>query len=251
MNFFVGVNFFFQGIALANKPGLRRYFWLPVGIGLFLTSVTLYFFGSSIIAAATPDLPDWLSWLAWIIVPVLFVLLALVSAWSVSFITIIIASPLFSDLASAVERQAQDTTPSALSELDNSAANNKSVMSLLNGIWKDLGRELRKLRYHLPRLLGLLILSFIPVVNLIAPLLGGLYGAWIMSVQFSDYAADNHNMSFTDSLAQLNQNLLPSMGFGAMTSLAMAIPLLNFFLLPAAVAGGTLLWRHNQTNKTE
>jgi uncharacterized protein involved in cysteine biosynthesis len=26
----------------------------------------------------------------------------------------------------------------------------------------------------------------------------------------------------------------------------MAIPLANFFLLPAAVAGGTLLWQHNQ-----
>ena len=251
MDFFVGVNFFFQGIVLANKPGLRSYFWLPVGIGLFLTSVTLYFFGTSIIAAATPDLPDWLSWLAWIIVPILFVLLALVSAWSVSFITIIIASPLFSGLASEVEKQAHSTPPSTPSELDNPSANNNSFMSLMNSVLKDLGRELRKLRYHLPRLLGLVILSFIPVINLIAPLVGGLYGAWIMSVQFSDYAADNNNISFTDSLAQLKKNLLPSMGFGAMTSLAMAIPLLNFFLLPAAVAGGTLLWRHNQTNETE
>lgn len=251
MSFFIGVNFFFQGFALANKPGLRHYFWLPVGIGLSLTLVTLYLFGSSIIAAATPDLPDWMSWLEWFIVPVLFVLLAFVSAWSVSFITIIIASPLFSGLASSVERTAHGAKLFAPSELGESSLNKKKFLSLLQDVFKDLGRELRKLRYHLPRLIGLIILSLIPVVNLIAPLIGALYGAWIMSVQFSDYAADNNNMGFTDSLAQLKKNLLPSMGFGAMTSLAMAIPLLNFFLLPAAVAGGTLLWRHNQTDKTE
>jgi CysZ protein len=46
------------------------------------------------------------------------------------------------------------------------------------------------------------------VVNLIAPLIGALYGAWIMSVQFSDYAADNNNMGFTDSLAQLKKKPL-------------------------------------------
>lgn len=251
MNFFVGVNFFFQGFKLANKPGMRRYFWLPVAIGLSLTLVTLYFFGSSIIAAASPDLPDWLSWLSWIIVPILFVLLALVSAWSVSFITIIIASPLFSGLAWAVAKQTHGTNPSVPPELDNFPAKDTGFISLLKGAMKDLSRELRKLRYHLPRLIGLIILSFIPLLNLVAPLVGGLYGAWIMSVQFSDYAADNNNMSFIDSLAQLKKNLLPAMGFGAMTSVAMAIPLLNFFLLPAAVAGGTLLWQHNQTNKTE
>lgn len=251
MNFFVGVSFFFQGIALANKPGLRRYFWLPAGIGLSLTLMALYFFGSSIIAAATPELPDWLSWLAWLIAPMLFVLLALASAWFMSFITIVIASPLFSDLSSAVEGQVRDTAPATPSAPDAPSTSNTKVPSLLATILNDLGRELRKLRYHLPRLLGLLILSFIPVVNLIAPLVGGVYGAWIMSVQFSDYAADNHDMSFTDSLAQLKNNLMPALGFGAITSLAMAIPLLNFFLLPAAVAGGTLLWRHNQSNNLE
>lgn len=251
MNFFVGVNFFFQGFALANKPGLRHYFWLPVSIGLSLTSLALYFFGSIIIAAATPELPDWLGWLAWFIVPVLFVFLALVSAWSVSFITIIIASPLFSSLASEVDKAAYKAHLSTCSELDDSSLNKKRFLPLLQGVFKDIARELRKLRYNLPRLIGLIILSLIPAVNLIAPLIGALYGAWIMSVQFSDYAADNNNMGFTDSLAQLKKNLLPSMGFGAMTSLAMAIPLLNFFLLPAAVAGGTLLWRHNQTDKTK
>ena len=250
MSFFVGVKFFFQGFALANKPGLRHYFWLPVSIGLSLTLATLYFFGSSIIAAATPDLPDWLNWLEWIVVPVLFILLALISAWSVSFITVIIASPLFSDLAMAVEQEVHKLDPPAGSAPDGRLSGDKSSQSLLKGVFKDLARELRKLRYHIPRLIGLIILSFVPVVNLVAPLVGGLYGAWIMSVQFSDYAADNNDMSFPASLEQLKKNLLPSIGFGAMTSLAMAIPLLNFFLLPAAVAGGTLLWRHNQTNKT-
>ncbi|MFQ3363317.1 MAG: CysZ protein [Candidatus Azotimanducaceae bacterium] len=251
MSFFIGVNFFFKGFALANKPGLRRYFWLPAGIGLTLTLATLYLFGRSIIAAATPDLPDWLNWLEWIVVPVLFILLALISAWSVSFITIIIASPLFSGLAMAVEQAVHATNPPAGLTGNVSPPEDKSFRSLLAGIFKDLSRELRKLRYHIPRLVGLIILSLIPVVNIIAPLFGGLYGAWIMSVQFSDYAADNNNMSFTNSLAQLKKNLLPSMGFGAMTSLAMAIPLVNFFLLPAAVAGGTLLWHHNQTDKSE
>ena len=257
MSFFIGVSFFFQGLALANKPRLRRFFWIPAGIGLSLTVVTLYFFGASIISAATPDLPTWLQWLEWIIVPALLLLLALISAWSVSFITIIVASPLFGRLATAVEseiaqasptnvKNSAHTNPSDTLQHQDTHPHNEVAGSMANDLVKDISRELRKLRYHLPRLAGLLLLSLIPVVNLLAPLVGGLYSAWMMSVQFSDYAADNHEMSFTASLAQLKRNLAPSMGFGFMTSLAMAIPLANFFLLPAAVAGGTLLWQHNQ-----
>ncbi|MCB1684620.1 MAG: hypothetical protein KDI31_09045, partial [Pseudomonadales bacterium] len=46
---------------------------------------------------------------------------------------------------------------------------------------------------------------------------------------------------FSDTLQLLNANRMAALAFGFCTSVALAIPLLNFLLIPVAVAGGTVL----------
>ncbi|MCY1176031.1 Sulfate transporter CysZ [compost metagenome] len=107
---------------------------------------------------------------------------------------------------------------------------------------RTLGRELRKLAYFLPRALGLLVLSLIPGVNLVAAPLWLLFGVWMMAVQYIDYPADNHKLGWNEMLAWLREKRWQSLGFGGITYLALMIPVVNVLMMPAAVAGATLFW---------
>ena len=103
-------------------------------------------------------------------------------------------------------------------------------------------RELSKLIYYLPMAAFVLLISFIPVLNVVAPVLWFLLGAWMMSLQFLDYPMDNHMLSFADVKEAARARRLSSMGFGGVVALCTGIPVVNFFVVPAAVVGATLLW---------
>jgi CysZ protein len=107
---------------------------------------------------------------------------------------------------------------------------------------RTLARELRKLGYFLPRAIGLFILSFIPVVNIIAAPLWLLFGVWMMAIQYIDYPADNHKLGWNEMLAWLRQKRWQSMSFGGIVYLVLLIPVVNILMMPAAVAGATLFW---------
>ena len=102
------------------------------------------------------------------------------------------------------------------------------------------------LQYGLPRAIGLFILSFIPVVNLIAAPLWLLFGVWMMAIQYIDYPADNHKLGWNEMLAWLRQKRWQSMSFGGIVYLVLLVPVVNLLMMPAAVAGATLFWVREQ-----
>ena len=79
-------------------------------------------------------------------------------------------------------------------------------------------------------------------IGLPIALLGFLLGAWMMSIQYVDYPVDNHRGSFADVKEAVRGRRLSSMGFGGFVALCSSIPVVNFFVVPAAVVGATLLW---------
>ena len=99
-----------------------------------------------------------------------------------------------------------------------------------------------KFLYYLPRLIGLIVISFIPGLNAIAPFLWVAFGAWMMAVQYTDYAADNNEVSFSDLRSRLNNRKFQSLLFGFPAYFLLAIPLINLVLIPVGVAGGTKFW---------
>jgi CysZ protein len=109
-------------------------------------------------------------------------------------------------------------------------------------ISRTLQRELKKLGYFIPRYLGLLIISFIPMVNIISPVLWFVFGAWVLTLQFLDYALDNNGHSFTDLHKALKLQPLTTLGFGFIVAVGFMIPVVNLFVMPAAVCGATLYW---------
>ena len=107
---------------------------------------------------------------------------------------------------------------------------------------KSIGRELTKLPYYIPLALVVLVISFIPLINTVAPLLWFLLGSWMMAIQYCDYPMDNHHASFAATKQRITLTGLTSCGFGAGVMLTTMIPLVNLMIMPAAVCGATAYW---------
>ncbi len=230
-----GPQYLGEGLKLVLSPGLRLFVLLPLTINLVLfigiISVALQQFGGWV-DTFMPSLPSWLAFLEYLLWPLFVVLVLLMVFFTFTLLATIIAAPFNGFLAEKVETvvRGEDTFPPF------------SWAELLAMVPRTLGREMRKLSYFLPRALGLLILSFIPVVNLIAAPLWVLFGIWMMAIQYIDYPADNNKMSWQDMLAWLREKRWQSLGFGGATYLALLVPGLNVLMMPAAVAGATLFW---------
>ncbi len=226
-----GSAYLIRGLKLLNQPGLRRFVMLPLLINSVLFSVAIYLltqYFSGWVDFWLNWVPDWLDFIDWLLWP-LFALLVMVGIYfSFGLLANFIAAPFNGLLAERVEQRLRGTVPP-----------DDSWKALLASIPHSLNRELAKLAYYLPRLLLLLLLSFIP---LIGPLLWFLFGAWMMAIQFCDYPMDNNKIRFGEMKQLLKQQRLSSMGFGALVSLAMLIPVLNLLVMPAAVIGATLFW---------
>ncbi|OEC35736.1 CysZ protein [Pseudomonas cuatrocienegasensis] len=230
-----GPQYLGEGLKLVLSPGLRLFVLLPLTINLVLfigiISVAMQQFGGWV-DTFMPTLPTWLAFLEYLLWPLFVVLVLLMVFFTFTLLATIIAAPFNGFLAEKVETvvRGEDVSPPF------------SWRELIAMVPRTLGREMRKLGYFLPRALGLLILSFIPVVNLIAAPLWVLFGIWMMAIQYIDYPADNNKMSWQDMLAWLREKRWQSLGFGGATYLALLVPGLNVLMMPAAVAGATLFW---------
>ena len=107
---------------------------------------------------------------------------------------------------------------------------------------RGLLREVFKVLYYVPMALFVLVISFIPGINAIAPLLWFLLGAWMMSLQFIDYPMDNHRLPFRDVREACAARRLSSLGFGGTVAFIASLPIINLIVIPAAVIGATLFW---------
>ncbi|MEH6639306.1 MAG: sulfate transporter CysZ [Porticoccaceae bacterium] len=236
-------NYFFEGFRLIARPGIRRYVLLPLLLNVLLfivlTTFAIQQFGQGM-DWIMGFLPQWLAFLAWLIWSVFGLLLLLVYGYTFTILGNLLASPFFGILSERVQQHLLSTPePQTLSWRDYGPI-----------IRHALGRELRKLWYFLPRLLGVLILcailSFIPLVNLITPVIGFYWGAWNLYLQYLDYPTDNNKISFDALLIDSRSRLKSAVSFGGLVLLGSSIPLLNLLVMPAAVAGATSLWVANE-----
>ncbi|MCU9949351.1 sulfate transporter CysZ [Pseudomonas sp. PDM13] len=230
-----GPQYLGEGLKLILSPGLRLFVLLPLTLNLVLFIALIGFAMqqfSGWVDAFMPSLPSWASFLEYLIWPLFVVLVLLMVFFSFTMIANIIAAPFNGFLAEKVEVvvRGQDDFPAF------------SWAELTAMVPRTVGRELRKLGYFLPRAIGLLILSFIPGVNLVATPLWFLFGVWMMAVQYIDYPADNHKLGWNEMLAWLREKRWQSLGFGGSVYLALLIPFVNIVMMPAAVAGATLFW---------
>jgi len=235
-----GMDCLFHGLQLITRPGLRRYVIVPLIINvLVLVGMTLFAIDryEAWTSALTDTLPDWLSFLSGLVSLLAVIVVALVMLYLFTIIANVIAAPFNAILSVKVEEhligyRLESTT--------------RVPVAMVKSLW----REILKVLYYLPRLIGLVIVSFIPVVNVVSPALWLAFGAWMMAVEYSDYAADNNEVGFRQLRERLRRKPVQALAFGLMVYLLLAIPGLNLVLIPAAVAGGTVFWVEHLKRQT-
>lgn len=229
----LGATCFVDGAKLARSKPLRRFVWAPFATSLVCVALLLgvgYAWVADASAWVVEATPAWLSWLGRVVAVLLYVLGLVVAGWLVGLIAILVASPFLGALSAGAEREQFGTAPSY-------------APSVLAAVSAAVRREARKLRYHLPWLAAVFLLTLIPVVNVGAPVFWFVFGAWMLAVQFVDYAAENRGLEFAETLAVLRANRAAALGFGAVAGPLLAIPFAALVVIPSAVCGGALLWR--------
>lgn len=229
-----GTHYLWQGFVLITKPTLRSFVIIPLLIN-FLLFFGLIFIGvhyfNEVINWTDHLLPRWLQWLNSLLWLLFAITLAIIFIFCFTTLANIIGAPFYSLLTSKVELY---LTKQALLE--------ESWIASISDIPRTLTREWQKLIYFIPRAILCLILYWIPLVQLIASALWFLFNAWIMAIQYLDYPADNHKMPFKTFLSVLSKYRMPVLGFGIWIMILSFIPIVNCFLMPAAVAGSTAMW---------
>lgn len=233
-----GARHLLRGFRLLRQPGVRLFVIVPFCINLGVFAGLLWLVGhrfDALLDYLTPQLPEWLVWLAWLAWVIFAVLAALLVFYSFTLLANLISSPFNGFLAERVARHLGIEPPTV-----------ENPPSIWREMWTDVRQEFRKLGYILSRAAGLALLSlvllFIPLVNVVIPLLWFLFGAWMLALEYSDFHLANQGYRFDEERQLLRNNLGTSLGFGAMAALATVIPFVNFLVMPAAVAGATALW---------
>jgi CysZ protein len=141
----------------------------------------------------------------------------------------LIAAPFNSLLAEQTERLLTGRPPNQEQDL----------WRLLKDLVPTLIDELKKILYAIVLAIPFLFLLFVPLVG---PFLWFIYTAWIAAFQYSDYPLGNHGLKLKAMRRRLRERRLLSLGFGAAVAGMGMVPILNFIVMPAAVAGATALW---------
>jgi CysZ protein len=232
-----GAAFMLQGIGLIVKPGLKRFVLIPllVNIAVFTTAI---WWGAAqfdgLMARMQANIPGWLGWLEWLLWPLFALALLIVVFYSFTLLANLIASPFNGLLAEKTETL---LTGSSSADIEDDGSDLKRLLQALPGTLLD---ETRKVVYTLLWSIPFLLLAF--VVPLVGPLIWFLFTAWMLAVQYSDYPMGNHGLKFRDMRATLRRRQFLSIGFGAAAAGLTMIPVVNFIVMPAAVAGATAMW---------
>ncbi len=227
-----GIRTLARGFRLLGKPEIRIYVVLPLLINLLLFGALLWygysFFQPFVVwlMSYVPGFLDFLEWLIWLFVGGLAVVTVF---FAFTPIANIVSAP-FNALMSEKIEELLTGEPVA------------SDVSFARMAIDAVGSQIRKLFYIMIWALGLFLVSLIPIINLISPLLWLVFGSWLISLEYLDYPMGNHDLVFAEQKRRLAKRRGLALGFGGSVMVMTSIPVVNFFVIPVAVAGSTLLW---------
>ena len=219
-----------SGFGLIFKPGVRTFVVIPLIINITLFSIAIYFTQQQIDIWMQDLLPSWLSWLEWIILPLFYVTILLFVFYTFTLVSNLVSAPFNSLLASRVEAYLTGQKPEHI-----------STEKMWRTAARSFGSEIHKIFYFMKWLIPLVILTFIPVINIVAPFFWFMFAAWSFSLEYMDYPLANHGMLFKEIRQYNRKHRMRSLGLGTGVFIMTSIPFVNFFAMPIAVAGATKL----------
>ncbi len=193
-----------RGLRLLPHPRVRLYVLIPLAINLLLFG-SLVWYGYSLFAPLVDSLmayvPGFLEFLEFFIWLFFGLLSAIIVFFTFTAVANLIAAPFNALMSEKIE---QLLTGQAVS----------SDVSFARMAIDAFSSQLRKLVYIGLWALGLFLVSLIPVINLLAPLLWIVFGSWLLSLEYFDYPMGNHDLVFREQKKQLAARRGLSLGFG-------------------------------------
>jgi CysZ protein len=229
-----------------QHPKLARYWVFPILItGLALAAV-FYGAGSfyddlgnmvwSLFPQSWNEASGWvgglLSALHWLIELVAGLLIAVLGLVLVLLLSSVVAAPFNDALSEAVEHM-----------LTGRSAPPFSVTRMLADVARTVRLEILKVILYLGVVGPMFLASiFLPGIGQLVSLVGFLLTAVYLGVDYIDWPAARRNWSVRDRLSFARTELPAVAGFGTGVWILLFVPLVNLFFMPAAVAGGTMLF---------
>jgi len=226
-----GAGYFLKGFDLINTKGVRRFVLIPLLVNISMFGVAFYhaFLQLDVYMTELESwLPEMLAWLTYLLWPLSLMLILVLYSFVFSSISNWLAAPFNGLLSEKVEAR-----------LTGESMGSGGVTDIVKDIPRTLGREWTKFIYYLPRAVGFLLLTLVPVVGQI---MWFIFLSWMMAVQYKDYPFDNHKVPFNDMKNTLKQHQGLSYSFGMTTALFSMIPIVNMIVMPVAICGATALW---------
>lgn len=234
-----GVGLLGRGLGLyARTPRLVLLGLLPVAITAMLFGaalVTLLFFLGDLAAAVTWFATDWSQGArqAARVLAAIALLGAAVLLGIVTFtvVTLTLGAPWYERISEQVEQWCGGAPPPA------------DI-----GFWRSLRYGLadsaRLLAVTVPVGIVLMMAGFLPVVGQsVVPVLGAAAGGWFLAIELTSIPFDRRGIRLRERRRALRANRPAALGFGVAAFLCFLVPGGAVLVMPAAVAGGTLLAR--------
>jgi CysZ protein len=238
-DFFAGVLLLGQGIKEYGRNPRRLLLGLvPAVLSLLLFTAlfaALFYWLTELSAAVTWFADDWSTgWRTAVQVAAGVTLVGvsgLLAIISFTAVTLIIGDPFYEAIARSVE----DDRGGVPGEID---------LPWHRELRRSIVDSLRLLLVSACVAVPLFLGGFIPVVGqTVVPALGALVGGWFLALELVAFAFNRRGLRLPDRRAALRGRRALALGFGVAVFLCFLIPLGAVLIMPAAVAGGTLLAR--------
>lgn len=225
-----GPAYLLQGFSWLRRPGLRRYLVLPVlgNLLIYVVAAAAIVYGMDLLLDRW--LPEGWDWLRWLLFPLIALIVFAAGMFGFTMLAALLMSPFLGRLAEAVDTQLDGRPPAPSRPW-----------------WRELAAGLaiegRRLLYSLLCVLGVVLVGFIPVVQLVAAPLGFMVSAWLLAGEYAGNPLGSRRLDLRQQLALLRRHRLRVLGFGAASFALTLVPVLNLAVIPASVIGITLLCR--------
>ena len=230
--FLHGMVYLFLGVRHLLTKGLKRFILLPIAFNFLLFSGLFYLVYHYLFPYSTyyvDKLPTWLSFLNGIFFVLLIIgfFLCFLSVFTIFFN--MIAAPFNGLLAEKAQRLLYGTQIPSLTFAQIAV--------------RSIKRQGQFMGYFISRFIIVCLLFFVPFIHPIYPIIWFFFNAWMLSMQYQDFVMDNNLIDFPSMKKIMNDKKMLTLGLGTSINLISFIPILNIFIMPAAVIGSVILFR--------
>lgn len=235
----ISLQAYYHAHRFITKHRLWKWIFIPGLIYMLLFCAGIYLFAVSSHSAIEfmlqkSGIEAWIksSWLSFLLIFAQFILYLILLLFYFSlfkYLFLIIGSPLFAYLS--------EKTESIIEGKDYPF----SFKQLMKDIIRGIKLALRNMLWQTVYTISILILSLIPIIGWITPLLGLLVECYYLGFSMIDYSCERNKLSTSQSISFIGRHKGLAIGNGMVFYLMHFIPLLGWLLAPSyAVIAATI-----------